>query len=385
VSLKFFSKHILVAGILASAVGSAMGQPATPPKPTPAATPPAATPPAAPDSTAPAPAPPTIQIPAEIMTVNGTGLSSSDWIQSLYAVAGPRVIEEWINIFAAREACRLSGITLGQKDAEAEADRLIKNLAANISPPPTKDLTEAEKGNLLSQFAQSQGLNPIELGWKIQQSAYLRALGKAAKDQTTGKPAVNVTDESVNDEFERENGDRANVMVYIFQDMLAAQKVITEAADEKKTFPAVADEKKIPRQPVVIPTSDSVKFEPATFKGAVKQVKAKDISAVTPFTDPADPSKTVYVVLYVDEIKARTPMTPAEVATEKDKLKARMTDSSELQVGLNIVQSMRASKKITIVINDPILSHYYEQIQAAQAAAATQRAAATTAPAAPGH
>ena len=84
-----------------------------------------------------------------MLNVNGTPLSSSEFIQSLYQVAGPRVAEQLIELMSAKEATRLRNVTVGKDEFDFEINTLIKNVIANIvankGTPPKEPLTRSSR------------------------------------------------------------------------------------------------------------------------------------------------------------------------------------------------------------------------------------------------
>jgi len=382
VSLNLFTKRILIAGILTSAVTVALAQP-KPPTPAPGtpATPPAGA--AAEPATTPA-APTTISIPPVIAAVNGTPITSGEFIPSLYVVAGPRVLEKQLNLLCAKDSCRLKNVKVDEKEiVKAEHDNLIKNILANAATPPKDPLKEEDKQAIFNQIAQNQGMTRLEFEWQIATNAYLRALGKAAVDDT-GKPLAVVTSEDLNDRFQVIDGDRNNVRVYVFKDLKAAQEVVDASDKQGRKFNEVADEKKIPWQGVVIPTDDSVKFNPAIFKDITKQKKEGEKSAATDFKD--DSGNPIEVILFIDKHIPKTVLTTTQEADEKAKIKAGMQDAIEVNVGQGEVNKLRANGQLQIVVNDPIMGQYINQMREAAQKQAAQKAgvaAPGTSPATP--
>lgn len=313
------------------------------------------TPATAPASSQPAATRPNISFGPVTAVINSDQVSRDEFQFALEQAAGPKVFEEILQFYLAQQACQSAGFPVGPEQFKAQAERLVASLKE-------QGVTDAQMPQALGMVMQRQGLTPYEFDLKLKTSAFMAALAKGHGD---------VTPEQVEDAYKRDTGKKYSVVVTYLSDMSQAAGLRNLVVKEQKSIVDAARQMSLQQRPALISDVATEKEVPKAIMDITRKLKDGELSVFIPL-------ETTFQMLYLEKAIPAQDIKPADVASYKGKLKAKMIQAGEEQWANNHMQNLMS--KARIEFKDPILSQMYQQIAAARTA---QQEAAKTQPASP--
>jgi len=148
--------------------------------------------------------------------VDGEALGRRAFTEALIEAHGPRVLEQWVLLAAARARVRALGLEVSRADIEDAGQEALSRIAEPTDDGPPLDRRTAAR--LLEEFLEARNIAPLEWRLRIEQRACLRKIAAWEVDRSE------ITEAMLREEHESTCGERVRIRHIQLPDLAAVER-----------------------------------------------------------------------------------------------------------------------------------------------------------------
>ena len=150
-----------------------------------------------------------------IAEINGETIDKQKFMDTLLACEGGKILRQMVLLAGARQLVQAEGLNVGIGEFDTEFERIVSELGP-ATDATGKKLTENDRRRILRLILRRRNISEEEFTMGLKRQAYLRAVARKQ---------VDVTDEMVKAEFDRQYGPKRDVRIIVLDRLEVAQKV----------------------------------------------------------------------------------------------------------------------------------------------------------------